>query len=82
MDFVCCLNVENRTENILKKLDDELKNKKIYKYGELNELENNKIIISTFLDDINFDFDFWNAVNLKDNLVQKTEKFIIIKIEV
>ena len=30
--FVCFLNVENRTENILKKLNDELKNKKIYKH--------------------------------------------------
>ena len=72
--FVCCLNVENRTENILKKLDDELKNKKIYKYGELNEFENNKFKINESLDDINFDFDFWNAVNLKDNLVQKNRK--------
>ena len=72
--FVCFLNIENRTENILKKLDDELKNKKIYKYSELNEFDNNKIKISELLDEINFDFDFWNAVNLKDNLVQKNRK--------
>ena len=58
----------------MKKLDDELKNKKIYKYGELNEFENNKFKINESLDDINFDFDFWNAVNLKDNLVQKNRK--------
>ena len=72
--FVCFLNVENRTENILKKLDDELKNKKIYKFSKLDEIENNKIEIGNLLKDINFDFDFWNAVNLKDNLVQKNRK--------
>ena len=72
--FVCFLNVENRTENILKKLDDELKNKKIYKYQKLNEFQNNKIKINELLDEINFDFDFWNAVNLKDNLKKKNRK--------
>ena len=72
--FVCVINVENRTENILNKLDNELKNKKIYKFHNLIEVENNKIKINKILKEINYNFDFWNAVNPKDNLVKNNRK--------
>ena len=67
--FVCFLNVENRTETIAKQLLD-LEKTKIYKYLTKNE-NMNKIEIMRLLRNINYDMDFWNAVNPNDNLIQK-----------
>ena len=61
--FVSFINVENRTEKILQRIDEELKKKKFYIYNHLNEIDNNKIIIKNILSQINYNFDFWNAVN-------------------
>ena len=67
--FVCFLNVENRTEKIANQLLD-LEKTKIYKY--VTKKENmNKIELMKLLRNINYDIDFWNAVNPNDNLIQK-----------
>ena len=67
--FVCFLNVENRTEKIAQQL---LDLNKIPILKSINRVENmNKIELNKLLRKINYDMDFWNAVNPNDNLIQK-----------
>ena len=67
--FVCFLNVENRTEKIAQQL---LDLNKIPILKSINRVENmNKIKLNKLLRKINYDMDFWNAVNPNDNLIQK-----------
>ena len=67
--FVCFLDVENRTEKIVNQLLD-LEKAQIYKY--VTKKENmNKIEIMKLLRNINYDINFWNAINPNDNLIQK-----------
>ena len=77
--FVSFINVENRTEKILKRIDEELKIKKFYRNNYLDEIDNNKIKIKNILSQINYNFDFWNAVNPKDILIQKNRKIYVNK---
>ena len=68
--FVCFLNAENRTEKIAEKLITEIK--KINTLKELKEKRNlNQKTINEIFRDINYDMDFWNAVNPNNNLIQK-----------
>ena len=68
--FVCFLNVENRTEKISNQLTTEIK--KINSLKDLKEKRNlNQKTINDIFRDINYDMDFWNAVNPSNNLIQK-----------
>ena len=70
--FITFLNVENRNENVLNKLQKELKKIKYFK-NEMNHYidDNNENII---LKKINFDFNFFNAINNKEKLVKNYRK--------
>jgi hypothetical protein len=70
--FVSFYNVENRTENIQRRLDSELIKIKYYK--DLIGVNDNKIKMNDIIKNINYDMDFFNAVNPKDNLIQKQRK--------
>ena len=70
--FVCFINIENRTEKIINQLN-ELNKNPIIRNLE-NETEINKIALNKFLMDINYDFNFLNAVTPNDNLIKKQRK--------
>ena len=67
--FVCFLNIENRTENIVKQLQEIDRVKSI---KDLKRKENmNKKDLMNLLRKINYDIDFWDTVNPSDNLIRK-----------
>ena len=67
--FVCFLNIENRTEKIVKQLNEI---EKVPIIQKLKKKENpNKIDLIKLLRKIHYDIDFWNSVNPKDNLIKK-----------
>ena len=67
--FVCFLNIENRTEKIVKQLNEI---EKVPDIHNLKKQENlNKIDLMKLLRKIHYDIDFWNSVNQKDNLIRK-----------
>jgi hypothetical protein len=70
--FVCFINIENRTEKIINQLNELNKNPIIRNLK--NETEINKIELNKFLMDINYDFNFLNAVTPNDNLIKKQRK--------
>ena len=67
--FVCFINVENRTEKIANQLNELLKIPTIYHL--IKDPNINKKSLNKFLMDINYDMNFWNAVNPNDSLIQK-----------
>ena len=68
--FISFLNVEDRNEKIFNKLEKELRKIKYFK-NEMT-LDDNKD--NSTLNKINFDFDFFNAINVKENLIKNYRK--------
>ena len=67
--FVCFLNIENRTEKIVKQLK-EIDRVKSIQYLKRKENLNKKDLMD-LLRKINYDIDFWDAVNPSDYLIKK-----------
>lgn len=67
--FVCFLNIENRTEKIAKQLN-EIEKVPIIKNLK-KQINENKIDLMKLLRNINYDIEFWTAVNPSDNLIKK-----------
>ena len=67
--FVCFLNIENRTEKIVKQLK-EIDRVKSIQYLKRKENLNKKDLMD-LLRKINYDIDFWDAVNPSDYLIRK-----------
>ena len=67
--FVCFLNIENRTEKIVKQLQ-EINRVKSIQYLKRKENLNKKDLMD-LLRKINYDIDFWDAVNPSDYLITK-----------
>ena len=68
--FVTFLNVENRTENILNKLNKEIEKTKYFKIMKMKQIDDIQQIFSI----INYDIDFFKAINAKENLVKKNRR--------
>lgn len=67
--FVCFLNIENRTQNIVKQLKEIEKVKNIQILKKKENL--NKKDLLDLLRKINYDIDFWEAVNPNEYLIRK-----------
>jgi hypothetical protein len=67
--FICFLNIENRTEKIVKQLK-EIDRVKSIQYLKRKENLNKKDLMD-LLRKINYDIDFWDAVNPSDYLIRK-----------
>ena len=70
--FICFLNVENRNENVLNKLKKELKKIKYFK-NDMKDCTDDKNE-NALLEKINFNFNFFNAINTKNELVKNYRK--------
>ena len=67
--FVCFLNIENRTEKIVKQLKEIERVKNIQNLKKKEKL--NKKDLMDLLRKINYDIDFWDAVNPNEYLIRK-----------
>ena len=68
--FISFLNIEDRNEKIFNKMEKELRRLKFFK-NEMKLDENKENIV---LNKINYDFDFFNAINTKENLSKNYRK--------